>query len=90
MDSTQDPPSPLWIYVDIWRTPPPPLVIHMVYGCSLSAMCILIMRVVSFFLSDQNLSECLKKEAKWKKKLSQKNILAGLLARPNELNNAEN
>ena len=35
-------------------------------------------------------SECLKKEAKWKKKLSQKNILAGLLARPNELNNAEN
>ena len=53
-------------------------------------MCILIMRVVSFFLSDQNLSECLKKEAKWKKKLSQKNILAGLLACPNELNNAEN
>ena len=42
------------------------------------------------FLSDQNLSECLKKEAKWKKKLSQKNILAGLLACPNELNNAEN
>ena len=35
MDQCLRPPSPMWIYMVIWRTPPPPLVIHMVYGCSL-------------------------------------------------------
>ena len=34
-------------------------------------------------------SECLKKEAKWKKNFHEK-VLLSLLACPNELNNAEN